>query len=252
MMVAVRRRDDGKLTIVLSFVGWLCLIVSRVLVFSLALMVIHYWLIVMCLIHVLAFSIWIYNIAIESYQISSSSVSASSAQWTNKRKRFSLAVLIFLFFGIPSLLIWPIMFQLKERRRPLVFLLVMTIENLFLLGIWLIWMMKQMADEGKQLNSALMYLVISIVVTTTVGVISILVYVCCKPKYTDQVVLYEIRQAGKMDAPELIRLRETNSRLTSGSRYGIYYEFCDTVFKLPISHKFATQLEEVRSLQAQM
>ena len=84
------------------------------------------------------------------------------------------------------------------------------------------------------------------------GVLLLLMYIFCKPKYTDQVVLYEIRQGSNMAAPELIKLNESNSRQFYGSKYGIFYEFCDLVFKLPSSHKISTGLEEVRRLQAQM
>ncbi|CAG2122532.1 unnamed protein product, partial [Medioppia subpectinata] len=51
MMIAVRRRDDGPLTAVLSFVGWLSLFVSRVIVFSLIGSVIGIYVIILALIH---------------------------------------------------------------------------------------------------------------------------------------------------------------------------------------------------------
>lgn len=245
-MIAVRRRDDGKLTHFLSFFGWLSFISSRVLVFALVTTVIHSWMVVLCLIHVLVFSIWIYNIALESYGISSSSSNVTNAQWSSRRKRLSIAVLVFLFFGVPSLLIWPIMFQLKEGKRPLIFLLVSTIENLLLLGVWLIWLM---SNEGTHLNDSLVLFIIGIVAATLSGDFLLMMYVFCKPKYTDQVVLYEIQQSRTMDAPTLVRLDGTNNRASNALQYGIFYEFCDIVFKLPSTHKIASGLEQVRQMQ---
>ncbi|XP_074602121.1 uncharacterized protein LOC141855843 [Brevipalpus obovatus] len=244
MMIAVRRRDDGKLTYFLSFVGWLSLIISRVLVFSLVTTVIHSWMVVLCLIHILVFSIWIYNIAIESYGISTSSSSVTNAHFTCRRKRFSLAVMVFLFFGVPSLLIWPIMFQLKEGKRPLIFLLVTTVENLCLLGVWLIWLM---INEGSNLNDSLVLFIIGIVFATLAGDFLLAMYVFCKPKYTDQVVLYEIREGQNMDAPTLVKL-EGNFRTSNAIQYGIFYDFCDLVFKLPSTHKIATGLAQIREM----
>lgn len=247
MMIAVRRRDDGKLTHFLSFFGWLSLISSRVLVFALAATVIHSWLVVLCLIHILAFSLWIYNIAIESYGVSSSSPDLASTQWASRRKRSSIAVMVFFFFGVPSLLIWPIMFQLKEGKRPLIFLLVTTIENLCLLGVWLIWLMM---NDGSNLNNELVVFTITIVTATLVGDLLLSMYVFCKPKYTDQVVLYEIREARNMDAPTLVKLDSPHFRSSNANQYGIFYEFCDLVFKLPSTHKIATGLAQIRAMEA--
>ncbi|RWS10161.1 hypothetical protein B4U79_12784 [Dinothrombium tinctorium] len=63
LMASVRREDDGLITCFLSLIGWLCVFISRILVFSLIAKYIDYWLIVLCSIHIIAFSIWIYNIS---------------------------------------------------------------------------------------------------------------------------------------------------------------------------------------------
>ncbi|RWS10159.1 hypothetical protein B4U79_12785 [Dinothrombium tinctorium] len=245
MMIASRRRDDGPLTGFLSFVGWFCVFTSRVIVFSLVATYIRHWLFVLCLIHVLAFSIWIYTIAIESYKISSSSTTAI-APWESKRKRASIAILVFLFFGLPSLVFWPIMFQLKECKRPLIFLMVITIENVLLLGIWAVC---HVTVVGAQLSDLQIITVSLIVISTLGGAFFLLVYVFCKPKYTDQVVLYEIRESKNRPAPDFIKL---NARTNNASNYGIYYEFCDIVFKLPSTHKISERLEQIRRMQDQI
>lgn len=58
LMTHLRRKDDGPLTMVLSWLGWPLLITSRVLVFSLIANQIHYWLFLLCSLHVLFFSFW--------------------------------------------------------------------------------------------------------------------------------------------------------------------------------------------------
>lgn len=114
-MYVTKRKDDGWLTGSISYVGWSLLMGSRVLLFCLIIFYIHYWLILFCVLHVVLFSIWVFNIAIESYAVSSSSAEATTDQFSSLRKRGSLALLVLFFFGIPSLLYWPIMFQLKGR-----------------------------------------------------------------------------------------------------------------------------------------
>lgn len=248
MMIAVRRRDDGPLTGFLSFVGWSSLITSRILVFTLVATYIHSWLILLCVIHVLAMSIWIYNIAIESYMATTATPTTETTQWTHKRKRASLAILVVLFFGIPSLLIWPIMFQLKEARRPLKFLMIITLENLFLLGVWFVC---EVSVAGLQLNNVHVLIVIVIVLTTLAGVFMLLIYTFCKPRLTDQVVLYEIRESRIQEAPTFIKLNGPSSRSLNATTYGIYYEFCDLVFKLPSSHRVKANIDEVRRFETE-
>ena len=243
LLVAVRRRDDGPLTGFLSLFGWTSMIVSRVLVISLAATRLRGWIAVLLLIHVLAISIWVYKIAIRSYMATTASVTEETTQWANTRKRISTAIMVFLFFGIPSLLIWPIMFQLREGKRPLIFLMVMTVENLLLLAYWFI---EQRIDSNASTSE---FVLVAVIVTTTLaGVFFLLIYVLCKPKYTDQVVLYEIRESRAQEAPTLIKLDGPNSRSSNATQYGIYYEFCDLVFKLPSTHKIASELEEIRAL----
>lgn len=227
MMVAVRRRDDGPLTGFLSFTGWLSLFVSRVIAFALVASFIHGWLLVLCLIHALAISIWVYSIAIESYQIHAPPDSQTHV-WT-MRKRISIAILVFVFFGIPSLILWPIMFQLKECRRPLIFLLIVTVENIFLVAVWFLFL----AIEGVALTDTNVLLVTAVVCTTLAGVLFLTGYILCKPKYTDQVVLHDMKA-------------------TNAYSYGIYYDFCDAVFKLPNTHAIARDLEYVRKTNASL
>lgn len=120
----------------------------------------------------------------------------------------------------------------------------MTVENLLLLGLWFV----MQTGGSLTVDSRETILIVAIVLTTLAGVFFLLIYVFCKPKYTDQVVLYEIRESRAQEAPTLIRLDGPNSRSSNATQYGIYYEFCDLVFKLPSTHKIASDLEEIRGL----
>ena len=261
MLIAVRRRDDGPLTLLLSFLGWSSLIISRILVFSFAASHIRGFVFLFCAIHVIFFTVWVYKIAMESHQEPNGEEpngeepngeepngekpdgEERSNPWTNRRKRSSLALLVFLFFGIPSLVIWPIMFQLKDKRRPFIFLMIIAFENLFLLGVWFIC---EISDTTGKLSSTKAYIIATIVLTTLSGGFFLSMYTLCKPKYTDQVVLHDIRAE---ETTKFINLNGLSSRTWNATKYGIYYEFCDLVFKLPLDNKIAAGLAQIRTPQ---
>jgi len=121
------------------------------------------------------------------------------------------------------------MFQLKENRRPLKFLLIITIENIGLLGLWFMFQFTK-NQSFQQLTDTHVLLVIGVVCATFVATLFLTGYIICKPKYTDQVVLHEMRA-------------------TDTESYGIYYEFCDIVFKLPNTDKIDKELERIRNLE---
>lgn len=126
------------------------------------------------------------------------------------------------------------------------FLLVIILENLSLLAIWFIF---DIATFG-QLSNTKAIIVGIIVVTTLGGGLFLSLYTFCKPKYTDQVVLHDIRAArAENEDSKFINLNGLSSRTWNATKYGIYYEFCDLVFKLPSSNKVAKGLEEIRKLQ---
>lgn len=93
-MYVTKRKDDGWLTRVISYLGWSLIMGSRVLLFCLVVWSIHYWLILFCVLHVCCMSVWVFNIAIESYAVSSSSVEPTTEQFSSLRKRGSLALLV--------------------------------------------------------------------------------------------------------------------------------------------------------------
>ncbi|KAI1289924.1 hypothetical protein HDE_08566 [Halotydeus destructor] len=247
MLIAIRRRDDGPLTLVLSFVGWSSLITSRIIAITVAATHFHRFMFLLCLVHVVCMTFWVYRIAMASHCDPNSSTSSESDVASNPRKRLSLAILVFLFFGIPSLLIWPFMFQLREQTRPAIFLFITTVENVFLIGMWLVI---ELIGNSWQVTGVQMMIFWSVVMTTLGGSFFLLLYVFCKPKYTDQVVLHEIRESRMADAPTVINGNSNNARAYNATQYGIYYEFCDLVFKLPSTQKIGAGLEEITSLQS--
>lgn len=206
----------------LSFVGWIAMFASRVFVFAMASMVIGRYISVVALVHALFISVWVYRIAIESHTTALDSetevddVAPPRPVHQNKTKLF---MLVFLFFGIPSLVLWPIMFQLKERKRPLWFLLIATVENAALLTLWYVF--------HKATSTTDQYLMLSVIGCTVLANLFISGYVCCKPSFTDEVVLYDMR------------FSQTES-------FGIYFEFCDVVFNLKVRKVFQQELEKIR------
>ena len=193
---------------------------SRVVVFALALTLFRVWFVPFFVVHAVGFSIWVYNIAVESHnEATDTQVTDNPETRPVQKNRFHLAILVFLFFGLPSLVLWPIMFQLKEKKRPLVFLFVNTVENAVLLVVWYFC---------KSTNSPMdMYSLLVVVIGTLVADLFLSGYILCKPKLTDQVVLHDMRY------------QDTES-------FGIYYEFCDIVFRLKVRRQFTEELEEVR------
>lgn len=269
MLIAVRRRDDGPLTSVLSFLGWSSLIISRILVFSFTASRIHGYVFLFCAVHVIFFTVWIHRIAMESHREPEGrnnpwtdrrkepepeernnswtdrrkepELEERNSPWTDRRKRSSLALLVFLFFGIPSLVIWPIMFQLKEKRRPFIFLMIIAFENLFLLAVWFIC---EISDKTGEFSSTKTAIVATILLTTLSGTLFLSFYTLCKPKFTDQIVLHDIRAE---ETTNSINLNGLSSRTWNATKYGIYYEFCDLVFKLPLNNKVALGLAQIRT-----
>lgn len=215
LMAAVRRRDDGILTGALSVTGWMSIMISRAVAIALAARVIYSWMLLICIIHGLVVALWVTSFAVGSYQESS----------FNKKRKVALFFLIFAVFGLPSLTYWPVMFELKKNRRPLIFLLLLLVENVIFVLLW------AFLREDKEWYK---HDVILLAVTATcyiMGSLFILFYICCKPKYTDHVVYHDMKA------------RNADS-------FGMYFEFCDIAFKLQRKEDVETRLKELREQKA--
>lgn len=211
MMAAVRRRDDGILTGSLAITGWMSIMVSRAVAIALAARVLFWWVLLICIGHALFVSFWVTSIAVGTYQESSLS----------KKRKAALFFLVLAVFGLPSLTYWPIMFELKKNRRPLLFLLLLLLENVLLVLLWA-WLREDRTWYKHD--------VVLVAVTATcyvMGFLFVLLYVCCKPKYTDHVVYHDMKA------------RNADS-------FGMYFEFCDTAFKLRRKEELETRLKEIR------
>lgn len=103
-------------------------------------------------------------------------------------------------------------------------------------------------QASVNLQVFLIRILYGIAISTFCGVFLILFYLFCKPKYTDQVVLYEIRENQNVDqpAPTFSKLADSVKVANNSVQYGIYYDFCDIVFKLPSTHKIRNDLMEIR------
>lgn len=114
---------------------------------------------------------------------------------------------------------------------------------MILLGIY--FYLQTQASLNPQ--SLVIRMIYGIAIATFCGVFLILFYVFCKPKYTDQVVIYEIRENRENQAvPTFSKLNETIKVAGNSVQYGIYYDFCDIVFKLPSTHRIRSDLQEIR------
>lgn len=219
MLAAVRRKDDGILTGILSVTGWLCIMVSRAVAISLATTTIHGWMVLICFLHGVLVSLWVSSIA-----ITSSKEAGESEPFSIKRK-LAYFFLVFTVFGLPSLTYWPVMFQLKKRKRPLIFLFILLLENALFLALW--YFLRDRSEWAQH-----DYVLTSLLVGGYIaGTLFILVYICCKPKYTDQVVYHDMK------------IRNADS-------FGMYFEFCDLTFCLPKTHSVEVKLQRVRAPNA--
>uniref|UniRef100_A0A2L2YGK8 XK-related protein n=1 Tax=Parasteatoda tepidariorum TaxID=114398 RepID=A0A2L2YGK8_PARTP len=215
MMAAVRRRDDGILTGTLSYTGWMTIMISRAIAISLATTVIHGWMVIVCILHGLFISTWISSIAIRTHYKESPSM-----VFTKKRK-IAMFFLVFSVFGLPSLTYWPIMFDLKKHKRPLIFLLVLLIENVAFTALWIVF------KEHRDLQKHDLILVCTMGGCFAVGAFFLLFYICCKPKYTDSVVYHDMK-------------------VKNADSFGMYFDFCDATFKLSRKKEVETKLKEIR------
>ncbi|GFQ84779.1 XK-related protein [Trichonephila clavata] len=216
MMAAVRRKDDGILTGFLSIFGWMSIMISRSVAISLATTVIHGSWMTVRIMHG-AHSTYPTSIIkpLKTYYEESPSIS-----FTSKRK-IALFFVIFSVFGLPSLTYWPIMFELKKHKRPLIFLFVLLVENILFVALWMFFDEKEVwakHDYVLVLLSGGLYVL---------GALFVLFYICCKPKYTDHVVYHDMK------------VRNADS-------FGMYFDFCDVAFKLTRKQEIETKLKEVR------
>lgn len=198
---------------------------SRVIIFSVSLAVLGVWFIAGAFVHVLAFSIWVYQIAYDSHvekqpQSDSNGQDQVVVSGRPVRDPIKMFIMVLLFFGLPSLVMWPIMFQLKQFKRPLKFLLVMTIENVGLLGLW--FLLKGRSGEMDR------YIWMTVLIGTLVGDLFIAGYFLLKPD-SDEVVLHDMRSKGIQES------------------FGVFFDFCETVFNLKVPEDLDHRLQILRT-----
>lgn len=240
LLLAVRRHDDGPLTLGLSMLGWGSIFAARIIVIALAFVHVG-WLIMLPLVlcHIVAITAWIYRIAMDSHNgkadeteehkwAPSPAVIEDATKGNNKpiessdetdrsplktstwslMEHLTLICQVVTLFAVPSLFYWPIMFNLKLHARPFKYLALIMSQNFLLIAA--IWY--QISLTGG--TPAQWYLLGTIGAFSIVGFIFIALYVACKPSLTE----YFAR------ADEIINEAEKS---------GIYYEFCSRVFRMP-------------------
>lgn len=233
LLIAVRRKDDGPLTLALSMLGWGSIFASRIIIIALSF--VHLGWIIMASVlvaHIVIITVWIYKIAVDSHNDKASETesliwerdpeakksrqiiddtqdtlsSVRIKNWT-LLEHFILVVQVLTLFALPSIFYWPIMFNLRLHCRPLKYLLIILTENFLLIpGVW--FSISSTATPGQW------YLLCAVGAFSIVGFIFIFLYVSCKPTLTD----YFARADHIFNATE---------------QAGIYFEFCSRVFKMP-------------------
>lgn len=248
LLVAVRRRDDGPLTLGLSMLGWGSIFASRIIIIALAFVHIG-WKIMLSLVvvHVLGITGWIYKIAIDSHNNKPSeseeykwdeqcveekeprsSIELESGQDSGKSgniatssagtsrsetDQWSPVEHVVLLAQILSLFAVPSLFY-----WPIMFnlkfhcrpfkYLVLIMTENFIL-VPAIWLsISSTATAGQW------YLLGAVGGFSIIGFVFVSLYVSCKPSLTE----YFAR------ADELFNEAEKS---------GIYFEFCSRVFKMP-------------------
>lgn len=117
---------------------------------------------------------------------------------------------------------------MKERKRPYIFILICALENV---ASFLIWYFGRKMSDNKNHEELTIpdYACLAILFGgLVVGSLCLTAYIVCKPKYTDQVVMYEMK-------------------VENANSYGIFYEFCDATFKLPRTDKIGRNLHRIRN-----
>lgn len=247
LLIAVRRKDDGPLTLGLSMLGWGAIFASRIIIIALAFVHVG-WVIMASLVmlHTLGVTIWIYKIAVDSHNQrpsenetliwereseSEMKREGNGHWWTIKgwstMEHLILLIQIYTLFALPSLFYWPIMFNLRFHCRPLKYLVVILTENFLLIpAVW--FSISAAATLGQW------YLLGAVGAFSIVGFIFVFLYVSCKPTLTD----YFARADHIFNAAE---------------QSGIYFEFCSRVFKMPNLEdiKFKRLMRQTEELEAE-
>ncbi len=202
---------------------------GRLLIFTLFLTAVYTLLFSLLLaVHVIAATVWVYSIAEEKWK--KSGISFNS---------LPLTVVTGVVFGLPSLILWPMMFQLNKKGRPLIYLLVVGLENAAMLGFWYLCKAPKSFNvfpNGGSAPTADYYFFGLGVIGTVLGFLILLLYYCLKPKNTDKVVLNDIRN----------RDNDDDSDNEKEYQYGLYYEFCQVIFPLKVKESFAEELANLR------
>lgn len=245
LLIAVRRKDDGPLTLALSMLGWGSIFAARIIIVALSFVHIGWRIMVPLLAcHVLGITGWIYKISLASFNDEESErgdelrweqqpetpapavelssrdapdsveVNATTSQWS-VLEHLTLLSQITILFAVPALFYWPIMFNLKAHLRPFKYLVLILSENFLLMAAtWYNISSAQQATPGQW------YLLGAVGGFSILGFICVSLYIACKPSLTE----YFAR------ADELFN---------AADRAGIYFEFCSRIFKMPDLSKHA-------------
>lgn len=216
-MKAVQRKDDGILSKMLSFIGWSCFCASRALAFTLLSSVIGYGILFVMSIHGLAATVIVFRIVKRIHE-EHRQAGLQGVPEDTVLKNTALAPLIFFQFGLPSLMYWPISFELKRWKYVATFLSVSLAENAVCGLIWFYF------KEGRESYEEEKIVILSAL--TAAAIVNLTLYRCCKP--------------GKTDLAVLVRVRGTNT-----NEYGVFFDFFKSVHILPDTSEYERTREKL-------
>lgn len=251
LLIAVRRKDDGPLTLALSMLGWGSIFASRIIMIALSFVHLGWRIMLpLCFCHILGITIWIYKISIDSHNDKESeqgdenrwatsdlveeanvsqpeqAIQLTTSNNNNEQQatiaqplntsRWTVMEHFTLILQIFTLFSIPSLFY-----WPIMFnlkthyrpfkYLVLILSENFLL-VLIIWTISAQTTTTTTIGQY--YLIGAVCSFSIVGFIFVSLYIACKPTLTE----YFAR------ADELFNEAEKS---------GIYFEFCSRVFKMP-------------------
>ncbi|XP_015784480.1 uncharacterized protein LOC107362013 [Tetranychus urticae] len=230
MLEAIRRRDDRFLSSLYVRLGWISMFMSRALAICLATTIIKSWIIVIIFAHAIAINSWVFYIARQSYIDVILNDLEAILDWKIAfgRGRLLLWLLSFVIYGLPSIIYWPLMFQMKDAGRTQLFLVIILIENVCFGAIWTVGVCSYQITTIS--FNHLVYVNLTLLIMTLFSIFWLLRYLHHKPYNVDKKVLMKI----------LNEEGETQEEVALD--YGVSYIFYSKVFALPTFNQLLTSI----------
>lgn len=258
LLIAVRRKDDGSLTLALSMLGWGCFFAARIIVIALSFVHLGWKLTLFFIgLHLVAITGWIYKISIDSHndkpseteafiwqdeqdviqlrrpsneQLESGSTTANNPEQQTSIVNNNIPLNTDNWLPIEHVTLITQILTLFAIPSLFYWPVMFNLRKNFRTPMYLILILAEnsllivgvIATIGaSKLTIGQMYLLAASEAFSITGFIFIFLYLLCKPALTDYMV-------------------RADQLFNGGERAGIYFELCSRVFKMPdlTSHNF--------------